>query len=238
MKKHPYLIGICDDDDVYRNRLSRAVRIMCEQMQVLAVIKTYLSGESVLAERDALDILFLDEELAADGHGLNGRDVREWLERGNMRTLIICVTSYEKYMRDSFGANVMGFVTKGSLEESQRIVSAFRRCMEKLAPETKIAYIEAQGHNTRIIYTDGRENVIGCGINMAEEQCKSEKNMVRCQRSYIVNLESVENVIGNFDKFVLKDGTEISISRSKKQEMKSAYLQFKEQRMMNLFGDE
>lgn len=240
MDTRTYVIGICDDDEFYRKRLARAVHLMCEQMQISIKLKTYDSGEAVLAETEDLDILLLDEELTDDGSGLNGRDVRAWMERKNKSALIICITSYEKYMQDSFGANIMGFVTKGRPDEQQRLVGVFRRCVERFEPEIKVAYIEAQRHRIKIVSTDGRENIISCSIETAEKQCKEKKNFVRCQRSYIVNLEYVGQVVGNFDKFIMKDGIEISISRSndRKQAVKSAYLSYKERKMFDLFGAE
>ncbi len=240
MENRKYLIGVCDDDERYRNRISRAVELICQQMDVMYELRTYDSGEAVLTEEDGLDILFLDE-LLADGkeHKLNGKDVRARLEVQRREPLIICITSYDKGMQDSFGAGVMGFVTKGSEDETQRLISIFRRCIERLNPEVKLAYIEARRHQIRIVSTDGTEEIIAAGIDTAEDKCKEKKNFVRCQRSYIVNLEFVDKVIGNFDQFIMKDGIAISISRSKerKQAVKSAYASYKERQISDLFGE-
>ena len=240
MESRKYLIGVCDDDEWYRNRISRAVKLICQQMDILYELRTYDSGEAVLSEEDGLDILFLDEELA-DGkvHKLNGKDVRAHYEMRRQQTLIICITSYDQYMQDSFGAGVMGFVTKGSGDETQRLISIFQRCRERLNPEVKIAYIEARKHQICIVSIDGTKEIFACGIDTAEKQCREKKNFVRCQRSYIVNLEYVDKVIGNFDQFIMKDGTAISISRSKerKQAVKSAYASYKERQISDLFGE-
>lgn len=240
MESRNYLIGVCDDDEWYRNRISRVVQLICQQMDILYELRTYGSGEAVLSEADSLEILLLDEELA-DGkeRRLNGKDVREYFETRRRQTLIICITSYDKYMQDSFGADVMGFITKGGDDETQRLISIFQRCIERLNPEVKLAYIEARRHRIRIVSSDGREKIIACGIDMAEDKCEEKKNFVRCQRSYIVNLEYVDKVIGNFDQFIMKDGTAISISRSKdmKQVVKSAYAAYKERQISDLFGE-
>ncbi|SCJ97380.1 Response regulator of the LytR/AlgR family [uncultured Eubacterium sp.] len=182
MESRKYLIGVCDDDEWYRNRISRAVKLICQQMDILYELRTYDSGEA---------------------------------------------------------AGVMGFVTKGSGDETQRLISIFQRCIERLNPEVKLAYIEARRHQICIVSADGIEEVIACGIDMAEEKCREKKNFVRCQRSYIVNLEYVDKVIGNFDQFIMKDGTAISISRSKerKQAVKSAYASYKERQISDLFGE-
>lgn len=240
MENRNYLIGVCDDDKLYQDRITHAVKLICQQMGIQYELRTYDSGEAVLTEEERLDILFLDEELA-DGkeRRLNGKDVRAHFEGQRRQTLIICITSYDRYMQDSFGAGIMGFVTKGSEDETQRLTSIFRRCIEHLNPEVKLAYIEARRHQICIVSADGTEDIIACGIDTAEEKCKEKKNLVRCQRSYIVNLEFVDKVIGNFDQFIMRDGTEISISRSKemKQAVKSAYATYKERQISDLFGE-
>lgn len=240
MESRKYLIGICDDDEWYRNRISHAVNLICQQTDILYELRTYDSGESVISEENSLDILFLDEELA-DGkeRRLNGKDVRTYLETQRLQTLIICITSYDKYMQNSFGAGVMGFITKGSDDETQSLISTFQRCIERLNPEVKLAYIEARRHQICIVSADGTKEIIACSINTAEVKCKEQKNFVRCQRSYIVNLEYVDKVIGNFDQFIMKDGTAISISRTKerKRAVKRAYALHKERQVSDLFGE-
>lgn len=72
-----YLIGVCDDDQLYRRKLSTAISLMCQKMGVLYEVKLYHSAEAVLEEESLPDILFLDEELADQKERrLNGRDVR------------------------------------------------------------------------------------------------------------------------------------------------------------------
>ena len=112
--------------------------------------------------------------------------------------------------------------------------------MEKLNSQIKVAYIEARKHKICIVSVDGTETIVSCSIDTAEEKCREKKNFVRCQRSYIVNLEAVSQIVGNFDKLIMKDGTEISVSRSRetKQAMRSAYLSIEERRIFDLFGDD
>ena len=239
MKGKTYIIGICDDDEFYRKRIVNAVRLLCYKFQVLAELKIYASGEELLEAEENLDILFLDEELSDDKTQiLNGADVRRNFEKTNRKTLIICITSYDEYMQDAFGMYVVGFVIKYKKDEQKRLAEVFQRCMEKLSAEVQLAYIEVQGHYIHFINADGSEYKLRCSIDTIEMQYKEKKNFVRCHRSYIINLHYVEKVIGNFDKFILKNGLEVSISRSKKEKIKDVYLEFKERQMMELFGDE
>lgn len=239
MQERAFIIGVCDDDELYRKRITNAVRLLCFKFQILAELRTYHSGEELLEEKENLDILFLDEQLSDDKtRFLNGADVRHNFEKESRKTLIICVTSHDEYMQDAFGMYVVGFVIKYKRDEQKRLAEAFQRCMEKLSSEVQLAYIEVQGHYTHYINTDGSEYKLRCSIDTIEMQCKEKKNLVRCHRSYIINLYYVEKVVGNFDKFILKNGLEVSISRSKKEKIKDVYLEFKERLMMDLFGDE
>ncbi len=61
----------------YRNRISRVVRLTCQQMDVLYELRTFDSGESVLSEENSLGILFLDEELT-DGKDTTMKDIKRW----------------------------------------------------------------------------------------------------------------------------------------------------------------
>ena len=73
---------------------------------------------------------------------------------------------------------------------------------EELETEVdKILYIEAQGNYCRIACIDDNKNVVLHMIRMtmllAEEQCNSYKNLVRCHKSFIINTNHIQRVSGN-----------------------------------------
>jgi DNA-binding LytR/AlgR family response regulator len=60
-----------------------------------------------------------------------------------------------------------------------------------------------------------------------ELQLKKFKNIIRCHRSYIVNLENIENISGNLQGYQLnfKQYTEqVPVSRSYTKKIKSAIM--------------
>jgi tetratricopeptide (TPR) repeat protein len=73
---------------------------------------------------------------------------------------------------------------------------------EELETEVdKMLYIEAQGNYCRIVCIDENNNVVLHMIRMtmllAEEQCNSYNNLVRCHKSFIVNTNHIQRVSGN-----------------------------------------
>lgn len=238
MNKRNYVIGIIDDHSMDRKRITECVHLICKNLDLSAEILAFDSAEAVLKTNACFDILFLDEELA-DGKEkkLNGHELKEILKYRDASCLIIYISSHREYVDTSFGTNVMGFVTKGGENEASQMMRCFVNCLKELDHTQNVMYLESQDHHLKIVYAAGYEEVLRGTMDMAEEKLKASKQFVRCQRSYIVNLDYVETVEGNFDRLVMKNGTVISVSRRKKDAVKRKYMGTRMKRMEQILGE-
>lgn len=238
MDSNQYCIGICDDELVFRKKILDEVKHLCAEQGFPAEFVLFASGEEVISSEKKLDLLLLDEEIA-DGRQnlLNGKDVRRILENRFSKTYIICVTSYDKYMQDAFGQNVIGFVNKRELETSNRLEDLIVRCIDLLQGASKIAYIESKHNDLEVHFFDGSVKTVRGSLEAVAKEMQQYEIYVKCHRSYIVNFNYVKAVIGTFSDFRLLDDTLIPISRGLKVEVQRKYDRFIDQRVSLLFGE-
>lgn len=238
-RRYNFVVGICDDDSAYRDYFVDLVRrIGTEESRKIKIV-AFSSGEEAVNFCGDLDILFLDEELAdGEERKLNGCQVREIFAQRCSKTFIICITSYTQYMQSSFGHNVMGFITKGSDDEGNQVAELLIRCIDTIETQSNVAYIESYKHELEIHLFNGDHYTMRGSI---ESLCKGKTDseiFVRCHKSYVVNLNYVSAMKGNFKSFIINNNQEIPIGRTKREETKSKYNRLKEYKAGLLFGRE
>ena len=91
-------ILICDDDSLIVEQIQKYVRHFFESNHLKCPeIFCYSSGEDLLADKRAKDIVFLDIEMP----GMNGIFVGNELKKQNKNTIIFVITSYSEYLDDA-----------------------------------------------------------------------------------------------------------------------------------------
>lgn len=84
-------ILICDDDTLIIEQLQKYIKSYFESNHLKCFkIVSFTSGESLLADKEEKDIVFLDIEMP----GMNGIYVGNELKKDNKNVLIFVVTSY------------------------------------------------------------------------------------------------------------------------------------------------
>lgn len=211
------IIGICDDQSDARDHLKKyCCKLGCQD------ILMYPSGEELLhsPELTSLDLVFLDIYM----EGINGIEVKERMERLSPATLIAFCSAHQERMIDTFGWNVLSFLSK-PIEES-----SVKKCIEHAAYIKRdfypieinkddilacgdVVYLQAEQKYTVFYTTDG----------MSHLTRKSLKNWARelnglgfCQvsRSTVINLKYLKKTIYDDKKLLLACGVPISISRN------------------------
>ena len=84
-----YRIAVCEDEKYILEELHQKVETYIKQKQLTADVKTYMSGEDLLKEKDTYDIVLLDMMLP----GISGIEVAKQLYR---KSCIIFITFYEE----------------------------------------------------------------------------------------------------------------------------------------------
>lgn len=220
-------IGICDDEQVFRDVLRNLTEAYMEELEMEYQIEEYESGIEVLAWEEQINILLLDIEM----DDMNGIYLKDMLQR-NPDIRILFVSSHTEDMSLAFGRNVYGFLEKPVEEE--RFRKYMRRMIEDAKEKESVLIKTVNGDVVveieEIIYcraddkyscvkTLEKEYFCEMGLKQLEEELK-EKYFYRCHRSYLVNLRSI--VITNTG-IRLRNGENIPVARKKKKELQEKY---------------
>ncbi|WP_370897135.1 LytR/AlgR family response regulator transcription factor [Chryseobacterium gossypii] len=111
------------------------LKLLCEQIDHVEVIKAFNDPKIFLNEIDRLDcnVCILDIEMP----GMNGLQVAELIS-GSKK--IIFTTAYKEYAAEAFDLNVVDYVRKPIKKE--RLIQAFEKAKEVLASPQKKDFIE------------------------------------------------------------------------------------------------
>ena len=96
-------IGIVDDEQIYREKHYDIVIEALKKYGFDAKVECY---EKVIEVSQELDILFLDIELGKE----SGIQLARKFDSLKSKTIIVFVTSHDKYVMDSFGLNIYKYI--------------------------------------------------------------------------------------------------------------------------------
>lgn len=117
-----FAIAICEDEKYILEELYENVKKYVKIKGLSANIKTYTSGEDLLKESAAFDVILLDMKLP----GINGVEVARQVS-GKSR--IIFITSYQEYAVEAFEVEAVHYLLKPVEEE--RLYLALDRAVRR-----------------------------------------------------------------------------------------------------------
>lgn len=216
------VIGICDDENVIRDKIEKIcineTKKYCEDV----VIQKYSDGREVL-EKD-FDILILDIEM----EDVDGIVVKNYFQKRKKDTIIIFVASHNEMMSQAFGVNVMGFVAKSYLDNQLQVMldGAMKRVMNTVSIEgvdsRKVCYIQAE-HIYNILHLENETEVsVRCSSADLEKMLEGV-GFIRVHRTYIINMAYVDHIK---DKTVLVNKREIPVSARLKSRLRKEYSRY------------
>lgn len=196
-------IAICDDDNLIIEQLKCYIKTFFESKNIKCPeIISFPSGESLLADKEDKDILFLDIEMS----GINGIYVGKELKKANDRIIIFIVTSYPEYLDEAMRFHVFRYLSKPI--DKQRFfrnmkdaVDLYSTITVKVPIETKqgihtllassIIMIEAQGRSV-IVHTTLHDfesvHNMQYWLELLPKSC-----FFQTHRSFIVNFEHISD---------------------------------------------
>lgn len=212
-----YKIGICADENIFIKQIEDMVLDFSKENVFPVDIIKYENGKQLIGDRIHFNLLFLDIEMKE----LNGIDLKNLLEKSFNNCKIIFVSNYENRMVEAFGKNVIAFINKKNINEIKRYL---RRLMNEKNSHNilnlgdnridlfDILYIKADGSYSNII--SNNKSYVYC-IYLADILKRlNDKNIVRCHRSYAVNLRYIKDVVKS--NIILLNGEAIPFSRNYK----------------------
>ena len=230
-------VCICDDDTPSLMTYSAAVKGCFQGFGIAAEVDTYSSAANLRnrLEKLSYNIIFLDIDMPKE----DGIAFAKSLRNRNDTVPIIFVTAREDRMFDAFSVQPFGFVRKRRfLEDLNEAVRIFLETNPELTADMvmfstssgdfqvnvkQIIFIESSLH-AQYIHLNG-QSVIEARSSMSNFEAQlADKGFIRIHKGYIVNYRYIKR-IENSD-IRLTTGELLPLSRAKKKEVKSLWLEY------------
>ena len=223
-------LAICEDDGYMLEKLEEMAECYVKSKGLHTGIRTFMSGEELMREQGAFDVLLLDLKLP----GIDGVEVAK---RFGGRSPVIFVTAYKKYVLDAFDVGAVHYLVKPVTKE--RLFLALDRARERLYQTecrtlalikngvferiliSDITYCEVFDHRLCIHTVDGCYEYSGT-LDMLEGQL--DGRFFRCHRSFLVNMAHTFSV--ERGTAILDSGERVLVSRRRQQEFMQRLLDF------------
>lgn len=232
-------VAICDDELSVLNELSSIIdkyRIERNQEIVYAVFHSPLDLLTEFEKGMRLDILFLDILMP----GEKGIDVAKEIREHDNNVKIIFLTSSPEYALQSYLVKAFFYQIKPVCEEEvfRLMDSAISEC-EKIEQKglvikckhgitriklDKLMYCEVMGRTLLFHMEDGQIYERNGKLEELQEQLLPYDNFIRSHRSYLINMEYIQNI--NCKTIIMNDLAEIPIPHGKYSETKDCYLEY------------
>lgn len=219
-----------EDEKSIRAELVRLLTQYADQHEDTFQLTEYPDGADLLESYHGQhDILFLDIQMP----GLDGMTAAGEIRKMDPNVQIIFVTNLARRAPDGYEVEAAGFLVK-----PVNSVALFR-CMDrilKLIERRKdgylvlqntrelqrislksIHYIESKGHYIKV-HTDLGAPVVLSSMKAVEQQLEGQ-SFFRCSSSCIISLERVRSISQNT---IVVEGTELTVSCSRKKELMDA----------------
>ena len=209
-------VAVCDDIKTIRQGIVAECERVREEINADFGIFEYDNIRDLKEELSSIDILLLDIEIGEE----SGIDVKNYIEENRLDIIIIFVTGYDSYVKESFGLNVLGLIDKSEVKE--KLAAYLTRAVGIKAGESltieglnirTVKYVQSDGAYVRLVSDDSREALHRVSMNEMEEVLK-DHDFCRAHRCYIINLRYVKKIItmGHGKKYVVIDDKRLKVS--------------------------
>ena len=228
-------IAICDDEVAVSEVTKSLLQQWAIHQSISLSVHCYENGDDlILAQKsECFDLIFLDVLMPL----LNGIDTAKELRRQNQNVPIIFLTSSKEFAFDSYEVKALQYLLKPvSPNQLWSIMNDFmvliKNQKEIFVARTsdgfcKIAledtnYLEAQNKSVLVFPHNGIE--IRELFSRCEEIFTLEQGFFHCHRSYIINLNFVNQFTKN--SVTMTNGVTLPISRNRSLAFKEAYFTY------------
>lgn len=233
-------IAICDDEIQFVDTICSLLEQWGKEHEIKLTLYRFTDGNDLLAahQKECMDLIILDVIMPL----LSGIDTAKELRNMNQVVPIVFLTSSREFAVDSYEVKAFNYLIKPV--DRTRLFTTLDDFLKTFnLPKTtftaqtdsgfcriiiaSVDYLEAQNKQVLVHLTDGKTILIRELFSKCEEVFSPENGFCRCHRSYIVNLNNVEQ----FSKAGLTTihNAAIPISRN-------SYTAFKETYFNYMFG--
>ncbi|ORT98922.1 response regulator receiver protein [Anaerovibrio sp. JC8] len=234
-------IAIIDDDDLDReivlNYCQNFIHQHYPQEEPHINIVTLSSGEELLEKYDkgAFDLVILDIYMT----GITGLETAKRIREYDSEVSIIFLTSSDEYILEGYRVFAVGYFIKPLAEHEEEFANTFDFIFPKLLQKqggislkvngapvdisySDIIYIDVfDSHNINFHLVNG---VLVSSMSYGEicDILMKDERFLECHHRMILNMDYVEDM--ESEAFRMTDGSQLPISRRKRQDVKVAYM--------------
>lgn len=229
-------IAICDDDRCFTQKLTALLNSYAAGTGEDFKIVAFTDASSFLSSAvETYDAVFLDVCLGE----ANGMDVAATLRQRNPDVVLVFVSAFAQYALGGYRLRALDYLLKNDIEQlfpvcMQRIMEELRLPKKQFSCRTisgvdmvcrtsQILYFESVGHDVKLHLDTTPPTCYVIYSTLSKVGAKlHDRNFVRIQRSYLVNMGCVAGIKGPV--LTLSDGTTLTCSRQKQKEILGHYL--------------
>lgn len=227
-----YKIAICDDIDDTCILLENYISKYLNNQKLSFEIETFYDGEeliSFMSRGNYFDLIFLDIEMK----NKNGIEVSDFVRKklNNHDTEIAFISGSDAYDRQLFTYQPLNFLSKPFKENLiiETINIFLKRNKTKIffsykvnteinrVPISNILYFKSNNREITIYLTNKIDSFYGTLSNLSDQL--KDNGFIAINRSVIVNFRKIKSINGS--ELTLTDDTVLSISRTKRDEVKN-----------------
>lgn len=227
-------IAICEDEKVHQELITKNLQKLFNELSLDYEVYLFNSGEQLLENYpEDIDIFLLDIQM----NELSGMDIARKIREIDKNTVeIIFTTSLIEYVQEGYEVRAYRYLLKPI--EFKDIKKHITACIEEIHMKKDkylvisnkydnykikidtILYIEVQNKDITI-HTLDSDYKVKMSMNKIEKELK-EYSFFRCHKSFLININFVENVKQYIA--ILENGQEVPVSRYKFKQFKTVFL--------------
>lgn len=227
-------IAICDDEKSQQQLLCKYVEEWAAGKGLRVQLNCYDNAESFLFSwEDEKDykVLILDIEMGS----MNGMELAKNIREKDSDIPILFVTGYEEYMQFGYDVTALHYLMKpldkekffsvlDRLPMEQKEAEKFLFQMDEgnvSVPLGDIWYVEAEAHRCTL-HTQDAAMSLKESISSVEKRLEGHEAVIKCHRSYLVNLQHVSVVLK--DELVMDNREKVPLSRNLRKTVNEAFI--------------
>ena len=220
-------LAICDDDETVADSIEKII----QNEELHWEIYRYNTGKDLVEACKGtrfFDLIFLDIYMA----DTNGMETAKILREMGNRSAIVFLTSTSDFAVQSYEVEALSYLLKPIVDS--KIQKVLKKFQENYSPKQiqfgkkvfemrDVLYLESVNKKVHLHCKNGEDYEWTSKLDDVEEE-KIQPNFLRCHRSYIINMDEIEEVKSG--AFVLSTGIEIPIRRQNRREIIQEYYHY------------
>ncbi|MCM1044125.1 MAG: LytTR family DNA-binding domain-containing protein [Candidatus Gastranaerophilales bacterium] len=229
-------IAVCDDEELFLNRIVHSIKNGIDQHGLSAYeITPFLSGKDLLESSRTVEYgaIFLDINMPED----NGLEIAQKIRESGKDIILVFITSFMDYAIEGYKVEAMRFVLKDVLDEVMpECIDAIIRKLDLQAHKVKYDFVEGKREiavdsiwlieselHKLYFYISGQKSpqysLYGKLDHMESELCSY--SFLRIHKSFLVNTKYIDK-IANY-KVYLKNEKILPVPKEKFKEVRERY---------------